>query len=672
MLRVHVGGIHSGDVDQTPLTQQRYAPPLLSAELLGPGGPFVKAVAGFRPRASQQEIAARIETALAECGVFVGESGTGTGKTFAYLVPALSSGRKVLLSTGTKNLQDQIFERDLPLVREVLGLSLSAALLKGRANYLCLYRLERADLERRLPGRRNAVELARVRAWAQETRRGDIGEVSGVPEDAELWPLVTSTADNCLGSRCPDYHQCYVNRARREALDADVVVVNHHLFFADLVLREEGFGQLLPGVDAVIFDEAHQLADIATAFFGVNLSGHQLIGLCRDTIAEDVRERSGMPELPALAAQVEKAVADLRLALGVEPRRGAWASVAEEQAIHGVLAELRDRLTTMASALELAGVRGPGLASCQRRAADLLDRLHTITEATPPEYICWFETTTRGFALHLTALDIAASFHQYLAEDKAWIFTSATLTVAGSFDHYCSQLGLAQADTGRWDSPFDYRNHTLLYVPPALSQPGTPGYTASVVASALPVLRASGGRAFMLFTSHRALREAAELLTGKLEYPLLVQGAAPRTELLERFRAAGDAVLLGTGSFWEGVDVRGEALSCVIIDKLPFASPDDPILRARCEALQQAGRNPFLEYQLPTAVIALKQGVGRLIRDEHDHGILVLCDPRLLQKGYGKVFVESLPPMPLTHDLGDVEHFFATAADRIGANKKGG
>lgn len=672
MLRVHVGGIHTGDVDRTPLIQHRHPPPLSSAELLGPGGPFVNAVPGFQPRASQQEMAARIETALAERGVFVGESGTGTGKTFAYLVPALTSGRKVLLSAGTKNVQDQIFERDLPLVCDVLGLPVSAALLKGRANYVCLYRLERADLERRLPGRRNAHDLARVRAWARQTRRGDLGEVSGVPEDAELWPLVTSTTDNCLGSRCPDYHQCYVNRARREALDADVVVVNHHLFFADLVLREEGFGQLLPGADAVIFDEAHQLADIATAFFGVSVSGHQLIGLCRDTIAEDVRERSEMPELPKLAAQVEKAAADLRLALGAEPRRGAWAGVVEERPVRTALLELRDRLTTMASALELAGVRGPGLASCQRRAADLLDRLHTVTETTPPEYICWFETTTRGFALHLTALDVAASFHQYLAENKAWIFTSATLTIAGSFDHYCSQLGLAQADTGHWDSPFDYRNHTLLYIPAGLAQPGTPGYTASVVASAIPVLRASGGRAFMLFTSHRALREAAELLAGKLGHPLLVQGTAPRTELLARFRAAGDAVLLGTGSFWEGVDVRGEALSCVIIDKLPFASPDDPILRARCEALEQVGRNPFLEYQLPAAVIALKQGVGRLIRDEHDHGVLVLCDPRLLQKGYGKVFVESLPPMPLTRDLADVERFFRAAADSVEANKKGG
>jgi ATP-dependent DNA helicase DinG len=346
-------------------------------------------------------MAARIETALAERGVFVGESGTGTGKTYAYLVPALASGSKVLLSTGTKNLQDQIFERDLPLVRDVLGLPVSAALLKGRANYLCLYRLERADLERRLPGRRNALHLTRVRTWARQTRRGDLAEVSGVPEDAELWPMVTSTADNCLGSRCPDYHQCYVNRARREALDADVVVVNHHLFFADLVLREEGFGQLLPGVvpgvDAVIFDEAHQLSDIATAFFGVSLSGHQLIGLCRDSIAEDVRERSEMPELPTLAAQVEKAAA-----------------------VHAALVELRDRLAAMANALELAGVRGPGLASCQRRAADLLDRLHTVTEATPPEYICWFETTARGFSLHLTALDVAASFHEYLAENKAW------------------------------------------------------------------------------------------------------------------------------------------------------------------------------------------------------------------------------------------------------------
>ncbi|MFQ5936689.1 MAG: ATP-dependent DNA helicase [Acidiferrobacterales bacterium] len=603
-------------------------------------------------------MAARIEAALLERGTFVGESGTGTGKTFAYLVPALLSHQKVLISTGTKNLQDQIFERDLPLIRDILEVPASVALLKGRANYICLYRLQRCDSDRGRGRAGGAQQLARIRAWAERTRHGDVAELSDVPEDADIWPQVTSTADNCLGSDCPQYDDCYVNRARRAALQADVVVVNHHLFFADLVLREEGFGQLLPGVDAVIFDEAHQLPEIATNFFGLEISSHQLLALCRDSIAEEVRERSEVPGLEAGATAVGKATADLRLAFGVEPRRAAWGTVAHEHAVNTADIALRAKLADLSNLLELAAARGPGLASCYRRCGELLGRLHTITEAAAPEYVSWFDTTTRGFALRLTALDTAAEFRHHFGGDKAWVFVSATLTISKRFDHYCTQLGLEGADTGRWDSPFDFEGHTLLYIPGGVPSPGAPEYTLKVVEAAQPVLEASGGRAFILFTSHRALREAADLLAGSISYPLLVQGSAPRTELLERFRAAGNAVLLGTASFWEGVDVRGDALSCVIIDKLPFASPDEPVLRARCEALEQAGRNPFIEYQLPVAVIALKQGVGRLIRDEDDRGVLMLCDPRLLSRGYGRTFFESLSSMPLTRALSDVQHFF--------------
>lgn len=613
-------------------------------------------------------MAARVEAALAHNSIFVGESGTGTGKTFAYLVPALLSGKKLLISSGTKHLQEQIYERDLPLIRDLLEIPVSAALLKGRANYLCRHRLQRCDSESDI----NERYLQRIRVWARHTRRGDLSEVSDVPEDATIWPLVTSTAENCLGSNCAHYHDCFVNRARREALDADVVVINHHLFFADLVLREEGFGQLLPGAEAIIFDEAHQLPEIASGFFGVSIGSHQLVSLSRDCIAEDMREHSELPQLKEQVAELEKATADLRLAMGLEPQRRPWAELAETGHVNAAVIALRQKLSALAATLELAAVRGPGLGNCSRRAGELLDRLLTLTETTQPEYLSWFETTARGFALHLTALDIAASFQPHLDDNKAWIFTSATLTISNRFDHYCAQLGLEHADTAQWESPFDYQARTLMYIPVGLPSPAAADYTLQVVQAAVPVLRASRGRAFFLFTSHRALRQAAEAIAGMLDYPLLVQGSAPRTELLEQFRAAGDAVLLGTGSFWEGVDVRGEALSCVIIDKLPFASPDDPILRARCQALEQAGRNPFLEYQLPAAVIALKQGVGRLIRDERDRGVLVLCDPRLLTKGYGKAFLASLPPIPMTRDLGDVERFFSRSVDVADANKKGG
>ncbi|MBI3546867.1 MAG: ATP-dependent DNA helicase [Gammaproteobacteria bacterium] len=604
-------------------------------------------------------MAASIEQTLADYSTFIAESGTGTGKTFAYLVPALLSGKKILISTGTRHLQDQLYHRDLPLVRDALSIPITAALLKGRANYLCRYRLERTETEARFAAKRDQSDLIKIRDWAGRTQRGDISELNTIAEDSDLWPQVTSNAENCLGGDCAHYDACFVNRARREALAADVVVVNHHLFFADLVLREEGFGQLLPGVEAVIFDEAHQLAEVASNFFGMNLSGHQLYSLCRDVVAEELKEHSGIAELLGTAQSMEKAVADFRLAFGVEPKRDAWSKLDNSKPFHAALKQLKTSLSNLVAVLEVAAAKGQGLANCARRASELLDRLLTISENPPPDYIAWFETTARGFTLSLTPLDISASFRACAsAGKKSWVFTSATLAINKKFSHFQAQLGLEEGATGLWDSPFDNAKKTLLYLPKNLPEPSAPDYTRRVIETALPVLQASRGRAFFLFTSHRALKVAAEQLRDKLDYPLLVQGDAPRSEMLRRFRAAGNAILLGTGSFWEGVDVRGEALSCVIIDKLPFASPDDPVLQARARSMEQAGRSPFMEYQLPEAVIALKQGVGRLIRDENDRGVLVLCDPRLRSKGYGKIFLASLPPMPVTHQLEDVARFF--------------
>lgn len=605
-------------------------------------------------------MAARIARTIADCGTFIAESGTGTGKTFAYLVPALLSGKKVLISTGTRHLQEQLYHRDLPLVRAALERPVAAALLKGRANYLCLYRLER----RAAPGAGTAdsalEQIERIRRWAKGTRSGDIAEVPELPEESEVWPLVTSTADNCLGSRCPAYDACFVNRARRAALAADVVIVNHHLFFADLALREEGFGQLLPGVEAVIFDEAHQLPEVATQFFGTSVSSHQLVALARETVAEELKEKSGVAGLIEAAQALEKATADFRLALGREPRREAWEALVRGKAARAALAALEERLAELAARLAPATAKGEGLANAHRRALELRERLGIMGDSPSPEYVAWFETTARAFTLHLSPLTVAETFRQHAVGRKAWIFTSATLAIDRRFDHFQTRLGLQEAETGLWESPFDYTRQALLYLPQGLPAPSAEDYTERVIEVALPVLEASRGRAFLLFTSHRALRIAAEHLAGRLDYPLLVQGEAPRSALLARFRALGNAVLLGTASFWEGVDVRGEALSCVIIDKLPFAAPDDPVLKARCRALEEAGGNPFLDYQLPEAVIALKQGVGRLIRDEADRGVLVLCDPRLLTKGYGRVFLDSLPPMPRTRELDDVRRFFAT------------
>jgi len=633
-----------------------------SAEALGAFGPLARRVAGFTARAGQQDMAAHIERALSDQSMLIAESGTGTGKTFAYLVPALLSGKKVLISTGTRNLQDQLFHRDLPAVREALSVSARVALLKGRANYLCLHRLERAEGDARFVSRRDSEMFVRVREWAGRTRSGDISELADIPEDADLWPWVTSTPENCTGSKCDRYDDCHVNRARREALAAEVLVVNHHLFFADLALKEEGFGQLLPGVEAVIFDEAHQLPEVASNFFGLTVSAHQLANLCRDTIAEELKEQSAVPGLQSAAEKMDKTIADLRLAFGREPQRGPWAMATARPGFRAALDDARARLTDLTNLLDQAAAKGIGLANCFRRASDYLDRFMMLCETPPPEYIPWFETSARGFLLRLTPLDVASPFRGCMADHpRAWIFTSATLAVDGNFDHFRNQLGLDEAETAIWESPFDYTQQALMYLPERLPEPSAPDYTERVLDASLPVLAASRGRAFLLFTSHRALKFAAEWLAGKLPYPLLVQGSAPRAELLDRFRALGNAVLLGTGSFWEGVDVRGEALSCVIIDKLPFATPDDPVLKARASAMEEAGRNPFVDYQLPNAVISLKQGAGRLIRDVRDRGVLMLCDPRLLRKSYGKVFLASLPPMVRTRALPDVQSFFDQA-----------
>ncbi len=637
-----------------------------AAELLSETGPFASRIPGFTVREAQQAMADAVSAALAEGRMLIAEAGTGTGKTFAYLVPALRSGRKVLVSTGTKNLQDQLYHKDLPVVRDALALPVTTALLKGRGNYLCLHRLALTESEGRFRARESADQVRRIRAWAGRTRSGDIAELSEIPEDAPAWPRVTATADNCLGQECPSFSDCFLMKARRAAQEADVVVVNHHLLFADMALREEGFGELLPRADAVIVDEAHQLAEVASQFFGQSLSANQLLELGRDAITEYHRECSEDNALPECAERLQKAVRDARLAFGLETGRGAWAEVAARPALKTALTQVHHELDALAEILAPLAERGKGLESCARRSEALLTRLEQLSGETPEDYIHWFEVHSRSFTLHLTPLDVAEPFRRHMqAVPGAWVFTSATLSVGEDFAHFAHALGVEEAETRRWESPFDFARQALFYVPRGLPAPNDAGYTRAVVSAALPVLRASRGRAFLLFTSHRALREAATLLEeAGLPYPLLVQGEVPRDVLLERFRRLGDAVLLGTSSFWEGVDVRGEALSCVIIDKLPFASPGDPVLQARIDALRRHGGNPFMDYQLPRAVITLKQGVGRLIRDSRDRGVLVICDPRLLGKHYGRIFLKSLPPMARSRDIEAVEQFFAVETDK--------
>ncbi len=595
----------------------------------------------------------------------VAEAGTGTGKTFAYLVPALLSGGKVIISTGTKTLQDQLFGRDIPTVRDALKVPVTVALLKGRANYVCHHHLERAKDDGRLPTRDDVMHLARIESFARITTTGDRADLSEVPENAGVWPLVTSTRDNCLGSQCSHYDKCFVMKARKQALEADVVVVNHHLFFADVMLREESVAELLPACNTVIFDEAHQLPETASLFFGQSVSTTQLTDLARDARIEAATSAKDFPALPVAANVLEKAARDLRLAFDDSGTRLPATALRQRKLITEALQETCDKLTTLAETLHTQAARSDGLQQCFERADALRGQLSGWREDADASLVRWVEVFHQSVQFNATPLSIAEIFRKQVeAQAKAWVFTSATLSVNGDFKHYVSELGIESGQTANWASPFDFAKQGLLYVPPNLPDPNTPDYTAAVVEAALPVVEASRGRAFLLFTSLRAMREAHGLLQDEFkkrgwDYPLLVQGEGSRTELLQRFRSLGNAVLVGSQSFWEGVDVRGDALSVVMIDKLPFAPPDDPVLAARIAKINAEGRNAFMEYQLPRAVISLKQGAGRLIRDETDRGVLMICDPRLIAKSYGKRIWRSLPPMTRTRDVADVTAFFA-------------
>ncbi|RDE51066.1 MAG: ATP-dependent DNA helicase [Candidatus Accumulibacter meliphilus] len=637
----------------------------LLSEVFSANGPLASGVPGYRLRTQQLELAERIAAAMADNSVLIAEAGTGTGKTYAYLVPALLSGGKVIVSTGTKNLQDQLFSRDIPTIRQVLKAPVRVALLKGRANYLCHYHLERALADGRFLSREDAAYARHIARFAKQTRTGDKADCADVPENASVWGMVTSTRDNCLGQDCPQHKECFVLAARREALAADLVVVNHHLFFADVMLRDEGTAELLPACNTVIFDEAHQLPEVASLFFGESVSTAQLGELVRDTQIAALASARDCLDLPKLCASLEKAVRDLRLTLPVEAARFALLQLEGREGFASGVSSVLSALEALASLLETQAQRSEGLDSCWRRAGDLLLRVRNWQNGANADFVRWGETHTHSLQLNATPLVIAEIMQKQMSgHPRAWIFTSATLAVQEDFGHYCAEMGLVDANSARWESPFDYPNQALLYVPKGLPEPNSQGYTEAVVKAAFPLLKASHGRAFFLCTSLRAMRRTHELLGEALEragldLPLLLQGERSKNELLERFRRLGNAILIASQSFWEGVDVRGEALSLVVIDKLPFAPPDDPVLSARIERMRSAGRNAFMEYQLPRTVINVKQGAGRLIRDESDRGVLMICDPRLISKPYGKRIWRSLPPMKRSRDVEEALAFFA-------------
>jgi len=631
-----------------------------SAKALNAGGPFEAVLPGFAPRDEQLQLAAAIEQTISNGGTLVAEAGTGIGKTLAYLVPVLESRERTIISTGTKTLQDQLYFRDMPMVKKALGSTLKTALLKGRANYLCLYRMEQARTEGRLPSRDSVSELENIRQWVPVTQDGDLSISSVIGEDSELWPLVTSTAENCLGSDCPEFEECFVVRARREAQEADVVVVNHHLLFADMAIKQSGFGEVLPGAAVFIVDEAHHAPETASQFFSTSLSSRQISDLCGDILAEAAETSGGLATVRNEVAHCRQTLKEFQAACAdTLDDRGTWQEMLDQPAVREALQSLDAAVAALKPVIDPLNGASRGMDACIQRFAEILAHFDHLDKPVPETEVRWFERRGRGVAIHTTPLDVSSVFSSFREQlDAAWVFTSATLSVNGKFDHFVQQLGLQEADTLNLDSPFDYQNHALMWLPEGLPEPREPSFVPELLQQVRPVLEASKGRAFMLFTSHRALRQAAELLAGKTDHPLFVQGEMPRSMLLEKFRQSGDGILLGSASFWGGVDVMGEALSLVIIDKLPFAPPNDPVMVARSNELRQHGGNPFMELFLPQAVIALKQGAGRLIRDVNDRGVLVICDRRLRSKGYGSIFLESLPPMRQTVERDQVVEFF--------------
>ncbi len=656
-----------------------------SREALDDGGALSRHLGAFMPRAAQLRLTGAIAEAFEQRDVLLAEAGTGTGKTYAYLVPALLSGFKTIISTGTRALQDQLYHRDLPRVRDALGVGLKSALLKGRANYLCRYRLKQAQGEPRFTTREQIDQFQRIVAWSGRTKFGDMAELSALPEDSPLLPMVTSTVDNCLGSECPFWEDCFVVQARQRAQAADVVVVNHHLLLADLALKQEGFGEILPGAQAFVIDEAHQLPELAANFFGEGFGMRPLQELARDCLAECNQVAGGLAALQPPVRALEQALRELRLAMEGMPVRGTRERLLAKPEVDAGFDQLADALLTLSESLHELADASLGMEACDARARDIGVRLarwrgdderlaafataaatNDAADAGEPGDtgdVYWYELTQRGFRCQRTPLDVSGPLREHRERSRAaWVFTSATLAVGEDFEHVSQRLGLQDPHTLLQPSPFNWPRQALCYLPTGLPEPNSRGYGTALIAALLPVLQASGGRAFLLFASHRALREAAEALHDA-PWPLFVQGTAPRGVLLERFRESGNGVLLGTASFREGVDVVGDALSVVVIDKLPFAAPDDPVFEARLDAVRRAGGNPFRDEQLPQAVIALKQGVGRLIRSETDRGVLVLCDPRLTGKSYGRVFMQSLPPFARSRRLEDVIAFFAPHAD---------
>lgn len=667
-------------------------------------GALANTITGYSPRQAQTDMALQVAKAINQESSLIVEAGTGTGKTFAYLIPAflsvsgnkkiieplsqstsessaektnvspeqtnalvddesLAENKKVIISTGTKNLQEQLFHKDIPLVKKALASNAQIALLKGRANYLCLYRLEQYQQTRGQLDASMLADLVKVKTWANTTQSGDIGELVNVSEDSAVFPFVTSTLDNCLARECPDYESCYLVKARQKAIDADLIVVNHHLFFADMALKDTGFGELIPKAQVMIFDEAHQIGDIASEYFGESFSTRLLVDLCTDVLQIHRSSLADVKQLGLAAEKLQKSCQEFRLLFNFDPERGNWREKCNQQRFNQKYQRLKTDIDFLYQVIKLCVSRNEAIDNCFDRIVNILAKYEIMADVDAFGMSFWYETTPRHVVLHKTPLTVADKFSQFVKDSGAgWIFTSATLAVDNSFEHFIHQFGLHGAEQLLLESPFDYQKQSQLIVPRYLPQANDVNRAKSLAELAIPLIEASKGACFMLFTSYRVMNQVADILSEAIDNPLLVQGQMAKRKLLEQFIESEESVLLATASFWEGVDVRGDKLTCVIIDKLPFASPDDPLLQARCEDARRQGNEPFEKIQLPQAVIALKQGVGRLIRDVNDRGILVICDDRLVNRPYGQTFLKSLPQMKRSRDLGNAASFLSQLA----------
>ena len=623
----------------------------------GPDGPLAAVLPGYEERASQAALSEAVDRTLRDGGTLLAEAGTGTGKTLAYLLPAVELGRRVVISTGTKNLQEQLVDKDIPLLARALGRDLSVAVMKGRGNYLCLLRF-RSFAEAGNFRRLDEVPIFRaVEHWSGRTSTGDRSEIAEMPDSTEFWRELSASSENCIGQTCSDFDACWVTRMRQRAIEADIVVVNHHLLCADLAVKESSYGEVIPPYDTVILDEAHLLEDVATQYFGVTVSSHRTEDVCRDVERElsaaQLDAREVRSEVAALRHRSERLFK--LLATGRGRRLAAdWMSsrVAEEAGA------LLDRLEGLCTAILALPERPEPVTGLAARARALKDELAFVLGAKDDSHVYFVETRGRGVFLKAIPIDVSAMLRELLFERvRAAVLTSATLAVDGGFEYIKSRLGIDSAEGLMLASPFDYAEQAVLYVPRGMPDPRSPSFVDRVAREIAALLAHSRGRAFVLFTSYANMSAVAERLAGEVPYPLLIQGEAPKAVVLATFRSTPGAVLLATASFWQGVDVVGDQLSCVIIDKLPFASPMDPVVAARIDRLRNRGGNPFGEYQVPVAILMLKQGLGRLIRSASDRGILAVLDSRLVERPYGQRFLESLPPARLVHDRAAVAGF---------------